>query len=294
MRRSLTISFLLILLSTNSSAQHLIYSTFMQAVRMNKLSSLTQSLSNKGYVYAGCRDLSNCQKIVWTNNCIDFSFNSNNEFKWEWETGFMYSVLIAYQFNTTQDYMEFEYYFNSKNIYNSFISGAKKDGFSYYGDSIDNNGIISQYAKVRKKSNTIELIWFSNRKGGGFFIKYFRPFPINNLIKSEESSNNTNSKSIQHQTNSQYNFSTKEPKTSGLEGFYLEYFPRAKCPGTGTVIVRVTVSPSGHVTNASIDGGSNNNSKAREICLNLAKKARFRVPKNQTIERTGTLTYITD
>ena len=90
MRRSLTISFLLILLSTNSSAQHLIYSTFMQAVRMNKLSSLTQSLSNKGYVYAGCRDLSNCQKIVWTNNCIDFSFNSNNEFKWEWETGFMY------------------------------------------------------------------------------------------------------------------------------------------------------------------------------------------------------------
>lgn len=83
----------------------------------------------------------------------------------------------------------------------------------------------------------------------------------------------------------------RQPSISGLDGYSLEHFPTAGCPGSGTVIVKVTVSNSGHVKKASIVGGSNKNSKAREICLGLAKQARFRVPRNQSIERIGTITY---
>ena len=137
----------------------------------------------------------------------------------------------------------------------------------------------------------------------GLFKRYnlYNDGPLAPL--SKYSANDTNS-----ETNKQNNNSTRDsqlparheerllaafrqPSISGLEGYSLEYFPTAGCPGSGTVIVRVTVSPSGHVTKASIVGGSNKNSKAREICLSLARQSRFRVPRNQSIERSGTITY---
>lgn len=308
MNRFFILIFFALSLSVNSSAQHLTYSTFMKIVKTRKLSTLTESLSNMGYVYAGSRSFTNYIKIAWTNNCTDYSFNYDNSFHYEWNTGSLCSVLIAYQYKEPKDYMEFEYYFSSKKIFNYFISGAKNDGFSYYGDSIDNDNIISQYIRVRKDNNTIELIWFSNRKGGDYFIKYFRPYPINLIKKPEDSAYDTNSNIIQQPTNLQNNNSTydsqlparhedrilaafRQPSISGLEGYSLGYFPTAKCPGSGTVIVKVTVFPSGYVTKASIVGGSNNNSKAREICLGLARQTQFRVPRNQTTEKSGTITY---
>lgn len=82
-----------------------------------------------------------------------------------------------------------------------------------------------------------------------------------------------------------------KPGVGGLDGYTLEYFPKAMCPGPGTVVVRVTVSPTGAVTKATVIGGTMTNERARNICLGLAGQSRFRVPVGQTIERTGTLTY---
>ncbi len=82
-----------------------------------------------------------------------------------------------------------------------------------------------------------------------------------------------------------------KPGVGGLEGYTLEYFPTAKCPVAGTVVIRVNVSPTGAVTKASIVGGSVSDATTRNRCLSLARQSRFRVPVGQTIERSGTLTY---
>lgn len=83
-----------------------------------------------------------------------------------------------------------------------------------------------------------------------------------------------------------------QPGVSGLDGYTLEHFPTATCPGPGTVKIRVTVSPTGSVTRATVIGGSlSSNTRARNICLGLARQSRFRVPKGQNVERTGTLIY---
>ena len=83
-----------------------------------------------------------------------------------------------------------------------------------------------------------------------------------------------------------------QPGVSGLDGYTLEHFPTASCPGPGTVKIRVTVSPTGNVSKATVVGGSlSSNTRARNICLGLARQSRFRVPKGQSVERTGTLIY---
>lgn len=82
-----------------------------------------------------------------------------------------------------------------------------------------------------------------------------------------------------------------KPGVGGLDGYTLEHFPTAKCPGPGTVVVRVTVSPTGAVIKASVVGGSITDQRARNICVGLARQSRFRVPVGQSLERTGTLTY---
>jgi outer membrane biosynthesis protein TonB len=85
--------------------------------------------------------------------------------------------------------------------------------------------------------------------------------------------------------------SVGKPGVGGLEGYTLEYFPTAKCPAPGTVVIRVTVSPTGAVTKATITGGSVTDQTTRNRCLGLARQSRFRVPVGQSIERSGTLTY---
>ncbi len=85
--------------------------------------------------------------------------------------------------------------------------------------------------------------------------------------------------------------SVGKPGVGGLDGYTLEYFPTAKCPAPGTVVIRVTVSPTGAVTKATITGGSVTDATTRNRCLSLARQSRFRVPVGQSIERTGTLTY---
>ena len=78
----------------------------------------------------------------------------------------------------------------------------------------------------------------------------------------------------------------------GLGGYTEESFPTDTCPGPGTVVVQVVVSPTGAVTKARVTGGSlKGNARACEICRRLALRSRFRVPKNTAVERKGTLTY---
>ena len=83
------------------------------------------------------------------------------------------------------------------------------------------------------------------------------------------------------------------PSVGGLgEGYTLEYFPTKPCPGPGTVVVKVVVSPTGKVTKANVVGGSlRGNARACEICRGLALGSTFRVSKNNPVERSGTLTY---
>ena len=83
------------------------------------------------------------------------------------------------------------------------------------------------------------------------------------------------------------------PSMGGFgEGYSLEHFPTKPCPGPGTVVVKVVVSPTGKVTKANVVGGTlRNNARACEICRGLALSSTFRVPKNTPIERSGTLTY---
>ena len=85
--------------------------------------------------------------------------------------------------------------------------------------------------------------------------------------------------------------SVGKPGVGGLEGYTIAHFPTAKCPGPGTVVVRVTVGTNGAVTSARVVGGSVTNERARNICLSLARQSRFSVPKGQAVEKTGTLTY---
>ena len=86
--------------------------------------------------------------------------------------------------------------------------------------------------------------------------------------------------------------SVGKPGVGGLEGYTIAHFPTAKCPGPGTVVVRVTVGTNGAVTSARVVSGSlAGNERARNICLSLARQSRFSVPKGQAVEKTGTLTY---
>lgn len=79
---------------------------------------------------------------------------------------------------------------------------------------------------------------------------------------------------------------------SGLPGDYQGHFAKAPCPGPGTVVVKVSVSSTGQISNARVIGGTlKNNKRACNICVGLALKSRFGVPKNTTVDREGTITY---
>jgi TonB family protein len=82
-----------------------------------------------------------------------------------------------------------------------------------------------------------------------------------------------------------------EPKVEDLYAYTLSYFPQDKSSVEGTVVVRVTVSPSGDVTSASVVRGSIIDAKTRHQCVSLARETKFNVPMWEHIERTGTLTY---
>lgn len=116
---------------------------------------------------------------------------------------------------------------------------------------------------------------------------------VNNRVKNAFGSSGGTGAGKQGSPNGTPGASTVgRPGVGGLEGYTLEYFPTSQCPGPGTVVVRVTVSPTGAVSKATVVGGSlRSNQKACNICLGLANKSRFRVPKGQNIERSGTLTY---
>ena len=78
----------------------------------------------------------------------------------------------------------------------------------------------------------------------------------------------------------------------GLGGYTEEYFPTERCPGPGTVIVRVWVSTTGTVSKAVVIGGTlKGNAEACATCRSLALKSRFKVPKSAAVEGKGTLTY---
>ena len=267
---------------------------------MKSWSDMTSTLSSKGYVYGGSRNSNDYIMAAWTRNCTDSEFEYNNKFHWDFDINVNYSVLITKEYSN--QYRTHEYYFSSKKTYDSFLISAKQNGFSYMRDSINNNNILAIYAKHNEKLKRIEILFFSNREGGDYYIEYYPPYYYEDVVKNSSSSikEDTPSYTIDNNENiisenkySSINHSNiSSPNIGGLEGYSLEYSPSSHCPGPGTVIIRVTVSTEGTVTNATVIGGSlRNNSKASSECLTLARQSRFRVPKGQTNEKTGTLTY---
>ena len=132
---------------------------------------------------------------------------------------------------------------------------------------------------------------FHSRKNNQFYISYFPPFDIEDYERQNSEIKSNQNVDADRYKNEYAEGDIGSPIIDGLDGYGLEYFPTAKCPGPGTVVVRVIVSPRGIVTKATIVGGSNNNNRAREICINLAKKTRFCVPSTQTSDKIGTITY---
>ena len=111
--------------------------------------------------------------------------------------------------------------------------------------------------------------------------------------KADEAMNNAFKKGNNgNTTGNNPNGTTGKPSIGGLAGYSAENFPTAPCPGPGTVVVSVVVSPTGKVTKANVTGGSlKSNARACEICRGLALRSTFRVPKNTAVEQAGTLTY---
>ena len=88
-----------------------------------------------------------------------------------------------------------------------------------------------------------------------------------------------------------------KPGISGLVGYTLDYWakPEPNSKWSGRVVVRVTVSPRGQVTQASAvsaTGDLASHPEVRRACEQAALKSRFSVPKNTMTEGIGTVTYI--
>ena len=86
------------------------------------------------------------------------------------------------------------------------------------------------------------------------------------------------------------------PGLGGLVGYTLDYWakPNPNSRWTGTVQVKVRVSPRGKVTEAHAVGGSGEaytHAEIRHACEQAALKSAFSVPTNTTTEGVGTVTY---
>lgn len=86
------------------------------------------------------------------------------------------------------------------------------------------------------------------------------------------------------------------PGLGGLVGYTLDYWakPNPNSRWSGTVQVKVRVSPRGKVTEAHAVGGTGEaytHAEIRRACEEAAKKSAFSVPQNTTTEGVGTVTY---
>ena len=87
------------------------------------------------------------------------------------------------------------------------------------------------------------------------------------------------------------------PSISGLVGYTWESWakPVPNSKWSGRVVIRVTVSPRGKITNAryvSSTGDLASHPEVRRACEQAALKSSFSVPKNTMTEGIGTVTYI--
>ena len=256
-------------------SQNLTFSDFMHITSIDNLSELNDYLSSKGYKYAGSNSNNGKTMAYWAKNITYSDINLDGTLSWDFDNNSQYGVVEMEERNNS--FNRVSYYFPSKNTYNSIMKLAEQDGYSFVRDGLDEDDIFKVYAKQTSNQDYIENLIFYERKIDGYFIQYYIGRPDNNIPSP---------------TPSAVSASVGRPGVSGLDGYTLECFPTANCPGPGTVVIRVTVSPSGNVKSATVVGGSlRSNQRACNICLGLAKQSRFRVPKGQNVERAGTLTY---
>lgn len=289
MKRILIFIFFLQIFYSQSLAQHLKYSEFMRLTKIERWSDINNIISINGYVWVGSVNNKKVIRAAWTKNCSDFEFiDDNNTCTWNKDNDETYSFFYIKHIKNN-NYKLYSFNVNSKTIFNSYLKEAKNNGFVFLYEELKDNNIVQTYRKNKTSSTNgfDEYFIFYTSVNNEFTIEYY-PF---GLFDNDEINNIAQQNNFPTSTSTQKECSTGYPAISGLEGYTLEYSQTRKCPGPGSVIVRVIVSPSGKVIKASIVGGSNINSKARDICLSIAKECRFKVPKSQKTDKTGTLTY---
>ncbi len=286
MKRILLLVLISVFLNIHSYAQHLTYSDFMRLAKNDRWSIVHDFLSSKGFVYSGKKSL----KIVWSRNCTITVFSNDGALEWS-NDPFYEIVIIETQKEINSRIVN--YYFPFETTYNTFLQTVKNNGYKYNHEDISDDNISTTYFKVNKirGKEYMDMFIFHSRKNNQFYISYFPPFDIEDYERQNSEIKSNQNVDADRYKNEYAEGDIGSPIIDGLDGYGLEYFPTAKCPGPGTVVVRVIVSPRGIVTKATIVGGSNNNNRAREICINLAKKTRFCVPSTQTSDKIGTITY---
>lgn len=263
-------------------SQNLTFSDFMHITSIDNLSELNDYLSSKGYKYAGSISNNGKTMAYWANNITYSDKNLDGTFSWDFDNNSQYGVVEMEERNNS--FNRVSYYFPSKNTYNSIMKLAEQDGYSFVRDGLDEDNIFKVYTKQNTNLDYIENLIFYERKIDGYFIQYYLERPMAACDSTHRAFNGSSSNAVSR--------SVGRPVVSGLDGYTLEYFPTANCPGPGTVVIRVTVSPTGNVKSATVTGGTlRSNPRACNICLDLAKQSRFKVPRGQNIDRTGTLTY---
>lgn len=303
-----------------SFSQNLTYSEFMHLEKIKHWSELNEYLSLKGFKYAGSRSVETKTIAAWTKNCNSSSFDSKGNLNWRNKKGASYGVILIDEWDNTNN-RKISFEFSGKSTYDLFLQTAKRHGFNFLKDDISNDYISSYYVKKDKKNN-VEYLVFHTKKNG-YCVQYC-PYQIDFSARDNKKNKSYND-NLGKPINVENSNSKVEPKTtgagnqavkdrfenvfeytghieksfekpvisgSGLEGYTLEYFPIAPCPGPGTIIIKVTVNSTGTVSKATVVGGSlKGNSRACSICVGLALRSRFRVPRNVTTERCGTITY---
>ena len=281
-------------------SQHLTYSEFMRITKINGWSKLENALSAKGYKYAGSKDNSTIRIAYWTRNCIDCELHYDGSFNWNTENGKSYSVLKIndHKDNNGNINRYFEYIFPYRTTYNTFLTAAKNNGYEFVRDDISDEYISASYIKPSSDFKIFELlIFYSRNNNGGYYIRYYPPFEFNQNTSTKNDSliqNNISTKKssqLSSSNNTDFKYSCVRHRIDGLEGYTVEYFPSIRSHVSGSVVIRVTVSPSGTVTNAAFAGGSIKDSSIHKRCVSIAEKVIFRVPRCIDKERTGVIIY---
>ncbi len=157
-------------------SQHLTYSTFMKAVKIETgVSDLNDLMDTFGYNYGGIYvydkgTQDEIQTAYWVKNC--HLVQSNGDI--EWTTGIDRSYLaLEYKPEAVVNYW-FRYSFHNKSAYKTFINTAKQNGFKFRRDGVDKTFIFTIYERQKKANNYKEYMKFIEYTDLRYSVTYWK------------------------------------------------------------------------------------------------------------------------